>query len=431
MEPFSMTVYIGNEAAGVRAYDANYRNNIYLSLHDLSYALSGTEKQFSFEYGKTPQDGEYHAITTGQPFKAENNGITQDPLEAREDVWLAFKRNRIFLNGADRKYYTYREGGFDLYISLTDLQLMLDLNLQLLSHDSLRIDTTASFTPDYSFLQEEGFFDAVNSFVLGDADTNTVLWALDPNEPVSIASISKLMTYLLVCEAHERGELSFEEPVLISEHASEVSQSSDGIISMEPGQSTTVIELLNAMLVASSNESAVALAERVAGTEEQFVARMNERAAQLGLTTAKFYSPNGLPVYTLSAQPAKLQNQMSAYELFQFSSYVLKKYPEITEITSQAYASMPSLEYITANSNPLIFNLPGISGLKTGSTNRAGYCLSASMPVTVNGETHDIILVLLGSENGADRGQQAELLFRCAESFFRANGFVTGVQKGR
>ena len=423
LRPCSLTVYVGDRASAVRAYHVNYENNLYLSLADLSAALDGTKKQFSFSYGNTAQDGEYNALRTGQPCLTTGTGITQDPVDSREEVWLAFSRNRIFVDGADRKYYTFREGGHDLYMSLIDIQLMLDVTLEKTSESSLRLSPERPFAPDYLSLEAEGYFAYLSSFVLGDADTGVILCALNHSDKVSIASTSKLMTYLLFAEAEKRGEVSSNDLFTVSPHVEAASRSADGMILMEAGKQIPVSELLDAMLVASSNEAAVAVAELVAGSEERFVERMNRRAQELGLTSAEFYTPNGLPVYTDAPVPSKLQNRMSAYDLFRLSSYVLKSFPEVTAITSKTFASMPALQYNTANSNPLLFNLPGVTGLKTGSTNRAGYCISVSMPVTSGGETHQIILCLLGAETGAERGQEAEILLRFARSYYQQNGF--------
>ncbi|MBQ3373699.1 MAG: serine hydrolase [Oscillospiraceae bacterium] len=423
LRPLSLTLYVGDRASAVRAYDANYENNIYLSLADLSSALDGTAKQFSFTYGNTAQDGEYNALRMGQPALTAGSGITQDSPASREEVWLAFSRNRIFVDGADRKYYTFREGWHDLYMSLVDVQLMLDVTLEKTGENAFRLYPERPFAPDYLTLEAEGYFAYLSSFVLGDADTGVILCALNHDEKVSIASTSKLMTYLLFAEAEQRGEVGYDTVFTISPHVEEVSRSADGMIFMEAGKEVPASELLDAMLVASSNEAAVAVAELVAGSEERFVSLMNSRAQELGLYSAEFYTPNGLPIFTDTAVPAKLQNRMSAYDLFRLSAYVLKSFPEITKITSQAFASMPSLSYTVANSNPLLFNMPGITGLKTGSTNRAGYCISASLPVTVGKETHQIILCLLGAETGADRGQEAEILLRFARNYYQQNGF--------
>ena len=343
LQPCSLTLSTGENTFEVRGYHVNYENNLYLSLADLSAALNGTVKQFSFLYGSSAQDGEYNSVWMGQPRFTGNSGITQDPISSREEVWLAVSRNRLFVDGADRKYYTFREGGHDLYMSVIDVQLLLDVTLEKTGENSLRLYPEHPFEPDYLTLEAEGYFAYLNSFVLGDADTGVLLCALNHGDKVSIASTSKLMTYLLFAEAVERGEVSGDAVVTISPSVEEVSRSADGMILMEEGKQIPVSELLDAMLVASSNEAAVAIAELVAGSEEHFVERMNQRAKELGLTSAEFYTPNGLPIYTDSAVPAKLQNRMSAYDLFRLSAYVLQAFPEITAITSQTFASMPTL----------------------------------------------------------------------------------------
>ena len=423
MMPVILTAYVGDGACGVRAYHAGYENNLYLSLLDLSLALDGTDRQFSFSYGKTAQDGEYHSLRFGEGYNSETNGIAQLPFDQREDVWLTFRRNRLFVDGEDRKYYTYREGGYDLFMSLIDVQLLLGCTLTKLSGTAIRIEPDRPFAPEYSALAVSGYLDTAGVFALGDVNNGTLLFGHDYMRTVSIASTTKLMTYLLTVEAIGRGEIREDTEVTISERVARLSQSADGIIKMEPGQTVTVKELLSAMLVASSNESASALAECVAGSVESFVARMNARAQELGLTTAVFYTPDGLPVYTPEVIPVKRQNCMSASDLFRLSAFIVGNYPAVTAITSQTYASLPSLKYTTANSNPLVFNLQGVNGLKTGSTNRAGYCLVASMPVTYGNETHTLVLVLLGSEHASDRGQAAELLLRCAENEIAKVGF--------
>ena len=108
---------------------------------------------------------------------------------------------------------------------------------------------------------------------------------------------------------------------------------------------------------------------------------------------------------------------MSAEDLYRLVKIILERYPEITEITSIPLAHMPSLnDYRTANSNPLLFNMPGVTGLKTGSTNKAGYCIAAVLPVETEGETHPLVLILLGAETADLRGQAAEILLRYARS---------------
>ena len=170
--------------------------------------------------------------------------------------------------------------------------------------------------------------------------------------------------------------------------------------------------------MSARNESALALAEYAEGSQEAFVQRMNERAEELGLKSAEFYTAHGLPVYVGESVPVKRQNLMSGSDLYTLCCYLLEHFPEVTEITSQQYATLPTLDYTSANSNPLVFNLDGVTGLKTGNTNRAGFCLAVSMPARVQGERHDLVLVMLGAESVEIRGQASEILLRWAQDIY-------------
>ena len=413
--PFYLTVRIeGGGQSRVRAYEDSYPGNLYLSLSDLSRALSGTAKQFHFSYARADDS---FAVTTGRPAAAAEG--TPAVRERAGAVYLDFTRSRLFVDGGERRYYTYRrESEHDLYMSLTDVQLMLDFTAMCPDENSLVLDPNRPFEPDPKTLARAGFFDAVGAVVLGDADTGEILFCRNGFREMPIASLSKLMSYLLLCEAADRGEISFSQDVRVTDEAELISRSADGMISMSAGSMIPMQELIDAMLLASSNEAAASLAAHAAGSSQAFVDRMNERAEELGLRTARFYTPHGLPVYTRSAVTAKRQNMMSAYDMFRLCAYLLERYPQLTAITGRQYSTMKTLKYSTANTNTLVFNLSGVTGLKTGSTDRAGYCVTVSLPVTRGGETHDLVLVLLGTETPALRGQVAEILLRWARSSF-------------
>lgn len=414
MDPFNVVIYCGKPDGYVaHAYNANYDRNTYLSLTDLSAALNGTERQFSFSYENTPEDGEYFQVTENEPALSHASASADAHTE---QVWLEFRRNRLFLNDDEKKYYTYRDGFNDLYMSLTDIQLMFNMQITFAAEDCIYIYPDQVFQPDLTELERNGYFDYLNGVVLGDATTGEIFFRRDPNKVTSIASTSKLMSYLLIAEAMKSGAFRPDSPVVISESAEKLSKSGDGMIELTAGTEIPVSELLEAMLVASSNESALALAEYSYGSEEAFVHAMNAKAAELGLNSAQFFNCHGLPTYSLNTVQTKRQNRMNASDLFQLSAYILNYFPEITDITSKTYSVLPNLLYATANSNPLIFNMSNVNGLKTGSTNRAGYCLVASMPLSVQGETHNILLVLLGAETASERGQEAEILLRYAEN---------------
>ena len=418
--PFSLRVMIGDKTATVRAMQNENSGNYYLSLSDLSAVLSGTGKAFRFTYNSTAADGEFFTVDTGV-----SSGTNSGAGNPTEQPWISSFtpfRNRIFVNGLEHRYYTYRDGR-DLYMSLTDVQLMLDLPAEL-QDGGLRLYPGQHFYPDVLYLDQQGYFECFTAVLLADADTGEILYERNASDGVPIASISKLMTYLLLAEGVRDGEMSFSDRVTVSENAAALSRGADAMVTLVEGNSYPAQELLEVMLLASSNESALALAEHLAGSEAAFVDRMNRRAAELGMESAHFYNPNGLPVYLPQAITAKVQNLMSARDLFLLCRTILEESPEITRITRERYGSMPSLNnYVTANSNAVVFNLEGCNGLKTGSTNKAGSCLAATLPVTVGGETHTAVAIVLGAESADARNQATEILLRYARNTWQEQGF--------
>ena len=424
--PFYLRILIGDRRATVQAFQNDFTCNYYISLSDLSAVLSGTPRAFRFAYQNTAADGEYFTVTTGQ------NALTGSAAgNATAEPWTSSFtpfRNRIFLNGLEHRYYTYRAGK-DLFMSLTDIQLMLDMPAEL-QEDGVRLYPDQRFYADVPLLAEQGYFECFNAVLLGDADTGEILYMSNAVDPVPIASISKLMTYLLLSEAAEEGEISLNGQVPVSDRAAALSQGADAMVRLKAGASVPAQELLQAMLLASSNESALAMAEYAAGSEEEFVERMNRRAGELGMETARFYNPHGLPVYLPQALTAKVQNRMSARDLFLLCQAILNECPEITKITRERYGYLPTLQYNTANSNAVVFNLEGCNGLKTGSTNKAGSCLAATLPITVDGETHTAVAIVLGAESADARNQAAEILLRYAVSTYQERGFVVPETEG-
>ena len=416
-EPFAVQVNVNGELKSVRAYDESYEGNLFLSLTDLAAALSNTEKRFRFERIVSSTDGEYFVISTGQmPVLASGAGSATGTTAP---VALNLYRNRIVLDEKDRKYYTYNPQNGDLYMSLTDVQLMLDMTFDK-SGNSLLAKPNQRFYPDAKTLRDSGYFDNISSVFLADANTGEVYFLWNGYATLPVASISKLLSYYVLREAIGKGEIRYSDQVKISARAEAISKSPDGIVPMEAGKYVPLKELLDAMLIASSNEAAVALAEHLCGSEAAFVERMNVKARELELYSAEMYNCNGLPSFSDGNVPFKRQNRMSAGDLFILTQAILQNYPEITEITAAQYGHMPTLnDYWTANSNPLVFNMEGITGLKTGSTNRAGYCLVATMPLQASDGIHQMVLVLLGAETAAIRGQAAEILLRYAKTLFQ------------
>ena len=416
-EAFAMQITVNGEQKAVRAYNDSYEGNLYLSLTDLAAALGATEKRFRFERVVSSTDGEYFSITTGQaPVLGSGAG---GATGSAAPVMLNLARNRLLVDGGDRKYYTCNPQNGDLYMSITDVQLMLDMTFEK-SGNTWTAKPNQHFIPDIKTLRDAGYFDNISSVYLADANSGEALFLWNGYSELPVASLTKLLSYYILKEGIAAGEIKASDSVRISDHAYAVSRTQDGIVPMEAGAYVPFSELMDAMLVASSNEAAIALAEHLCGSEAAFVERMNARARELGLYSALMYNCNGLPSYDGGNTPFKRQNRMSAADLFLLTQLILQQYPEITEITSTTLAHMPSLnDYWTANSNPLVYNMTGITGLKTGSTDRAGYCLVATMPVQKDGQTHNVVLVLLGAETAAVRGQAAEILLRYARAQYQ------------
>ncbi len=412
--PYTLSASVAGKGPQlIRAYDALYTGNCYLSLTDLAAALNGTEKQFRFERVVSSADGEYFTVTRGQTASLPAGAESERPYLGT-DVLNPY-RNRLFVDGSERKYYTHNNGSGDLYMSLTDVQLMLDLTASLSAPGAVSFALDRPFRPDLDSLKADGYFDMMNSVYLADAKTGKSLFYTNSRTTMPVASISKLLSYVVLREGMEAGEISETDTVRISDNVQRLSFSADGIIRMLAGQQVPFRELLEGMLISSSNECALALAEHLCGTEALFVERMNRRAQELGLMSAEMYNCHGLPSYSEGNVPIKHQNRMSSFDLFKLTRLILERYPEITDITSMQYLKMPSLDnYQSANSNPLLFNMEGVTGLKTGSTNRAGYCLVATMPVQAADGEHVIVLVILGAETADIRGQAAEILLRYA-----------------
>ena len=416
--PYKLPVQVEQgKISYVRAMDGSYLGNIFLSLTDLSAALSGTEKQFRFERIISSTDGEYFTVSRNQasvlPSESESS-----PDQPRVSTLNPY-RNRLLVDGSERRYYTHNPQTGDLYMSLTDIQLMLDFTAKR-DASGLVLKLSEPFVPDINLLSQAGYFTMMDSVVIGDSDTGELLFTYNQNAAVPVASLSKLLSYLIIMESVDQGNVSLTDMVKISDAAEAISLSGDGMIVLHAGTSAPFSELMEGMLIASSNECAVALAEHVCGSEAEFTMRMNNRARELGFSSAQMYNCSGLPSYSEESIPIKRQNTMSAFHLFQLAGIILRDYPEIQTITSKQLSHMPSLnDYWTANSNPLVFNMEGVTGLKTGSTNRAGYCLVATMPAEIKGESHMIVLVLLGAETAEIRGQAAEILLRYAQNSLR------------
>lgn len=256
-----------------------------------------------------------------------------------------------------------------------------------------------------SAIANVGIEDQVTSYLLGDFETGEILESYNIDKPIEIASISKLMSYLITMKNIEKGLISLEEKVYIDKDITRIKGSS---LNMEEGESFTVEELLRATLVVSANDATYALAKKVAGTEEAFVNLMNEQARILGLKDTVYYNSTGLP-------EDGFQNMMSTKDIFTLSKYIIDNYPEVLTITSTPYIELFNREYKKENTNPLLNEMEGIDGLKTGFTNKAGHCLVSTIMIKGDSIRYDdfrLIAIVMGTKGEEKRKELGKQLIQ-------------------
>lgn len=223
--------------------------------------------------------------------------------------------------------------------------------------------------------------------------TGKILYQHNPYEELAPASITKVMTMLLIIEAIEKGEISLEDMATTSLHASSMGGSQ---IWLKEGEQMSIADLLKACAVASANDSAMVLAELVGGSEENFVSMMNTRAKELGMKNTNFVNPTGLDA----------ENHYStAYDIALMSSELMK-HEYIASLTSIWMDSLRDGATELVNTNKLVRFYTGCTGLKTGTTDEAGSCLSA----TASRDNMSIVAVVLGADNSTDRFNDAKKL---------------------
>jgi D-alanyl-D-alanine carboxypeptidase (penicillin-binding protein 5/6) len=229
---------------------------------------------------------------------------------------------------------------------------------------------------------EEKITVEAKSAVLMEATTGTILFAQNEKEALAPASVTKVMTLLLVMEAIAAERIKLADMVQISAKAASMGGSQ---VFMKEGENFTVEELLKCCVIASANDAALALAEYTYGTESLFVSKMNERARELGLTSTKFENTTGLDDTTVAHLTSAADIAVMSKELI--------KYPKILEYSSLWQDSIRDGTFTLTNTNRLVRYYKGCTGLKTGSTDKAGYCISA----TAERDGLSLICVVMGA----------------------------------
>lgn len=234
------------------------------------------------------------------------------------------------------------------------------------------------------------------SCILMDAKTGAVLYEHNADAALPPASVTKVMTMLLIFEAIDDGRLNLTDVIRVSETAAEMGGSQ---IFLAPGEEMTVDDLLKGLIVSSANDAAVALAEAVCGSEEAFVIRMNERAAELGMKNTHFENTNGLDDTT--------ENHVTSARDIAIMSRELIRHEKVFDYTTIWMDTIRNGTFGLSNTNKLIRFYKGATGLKTGSTSKAKFCISA----TAEREGLSLIAVIMGSPTKEARNALAASLF--------------------
>lgn len=233
------------------------------------------------------------------------------------------------------------------------------------------------------------------SVVLTESATGQVLYSQNPDERLPIASVTKIMTLLLAAEEMKAGRLSFEDTIVASYHAFSMDGS---VIWLNEGENMSAYDICRSIVISSANDACVALGEHIAGSEEEFVKRMNKKASELDMTDTNFVNCTGLDAenhYSSAADVAKMAAELRKYDYF--DEFLLTRLTYVREGTPR--------ETQLLNTNRLL-SYEGITGLKTGTTDNAGYCFTA----TAKRGDMELVAVVLGAETDEGRFEIAEEL---------------------
>lgn len=247
---------------------------------------------------------------------------------------------------------------------------------------------------------------AAPSAILVERTTGTVLYEKNSHEKLAPASVTKVMTMLLTVEAIERGQVSLEDEVIASDHAASMGGSQ---IYLEPGERMSLHDMLKSIAVSSANDACVAVAEHIAGSEASFVSMMNDRAAALGMSDTHFANCCGLD---------SEEHYTTAYDISLMSRELLK-HDMIREYTTIWMDTVRNGEFGLSNTNKLVRFYDGTTGVKTGFTSKAGYCISAS----AERDGMELIAVIMKADTSPHRNADASGLL----NFGFANYAVVGL----
>lgn len=271
------------------------------------------------------------------------------------------------------------------------------------------------FTNSIAFAGKIGIEDGVSAYLLGDFEDGSIVEEYNIDIPLEIASITKLMTYTVVMDEIRNGNISMDDIITIDKEVEEVNGST---FELKEGEKFSVETLLESILIVSANDSCIALAKHTSGDVPSFVNKMNQKAKEIGLEHTRYLNPNGLP-------EENGQNTMSVRDIFKLSRYIIKEYPEILKITKKEKIDIEDgirdEEFINENTNPLLKEINGVDGLKTGFTNKAGHCLVFTTKVKGQAKSEDfrLIGIVMGTKSEESRKNISKYLLEYGISNYK------------
>lgn len=242
--------------------------------------------------------------------------------------------------------------------------------------------------------QVVGLEDNVKAYLIGNEESGDIYYQKNSSTAYPIASLSKLMTYLIVKEKIDEGKLSLDQEVVVDKEAAKFHSWEYSYLGLDEGEVYTIEELLEGLMVVSGNDCAYQLAITVSDSESEFARLMNMKSSELGLDSQVYYNASG--VETESGN----QNSSSANDLFVLAKYIIDKYPEVLEYGKTRKIEDKRRDIDVESTIPLIDDIPGVDGLKTGSTDEAGYCLISTVNMKEIDSKDDFrtIAVVLGTD---------------------------------
>ena len=257
--------------------------------------------------------------------------------------------------------------------------------------------------------------ESAKSSILIEASTGEIIHSKNENEKLAPASMTKIMSLILIMEEIEKGSLKLDEIITVSENASKMGGSQ---IYLEKGEKMSVDDLLKAICVGSANDAVVALAERISGTEEAFVFKMNEKAKELGLKNTNFKNATGLDT---------ANHYSSAYDMANMARELVrhKKILEYSGIYETYLRQNTNKKFWLVNTNKLIKTYDSMDGLKTGYTKEAGYCLTA----TAKKSDMRLIGVIMGEETSQKRNEEMTKMLDYGFNMYTVNKFLSKNKK--